>query len=274
MIREILTEGDPRLNETAREVGDEELATPAAQRVIDDLIATLKSTTGVGLAAPQIGEPLRVVIVDKPLTVLVNPVITPVGDTTDSSYEGCLSVPGMRGEVTRHQTVRVQATDRRGKTIDAIWTKFRAIVVQHEVDHLNGILYTSRAAFTYPDDSVYPAARKPAPGGAPVVERESGSRKTFVLESGKPVGGTQHFTFTFHERGRVTDVRIDPGGAIVTGAWLSGVRLKRKDYKAGAAQQVLCGDQGLHVASGDQLRVELRMPKGRRPIRAEADLDG
>lgn len=136
--------GDPVLMQVAREITREELATPEMQQIIDDLIQTLKSTTGVGLAAPQIHESVRIVVVEKPLTVLVNPVITPVGDETDTSSEGCLSVPGVIGEVRRPLTVRVQALNRRGKAIDALWTKFRAIVVQHEVDHLDGILFVQR----------------------------------------------------------------------------------------------------------------------------------
>jgi peptide deformylase len=275
--REILREGDPILRAVSREVGEHELQGTAVQQVIDDLIATLKSTTGVGLAAPQIGESLRICVVDKPLTVLVNPILAPIGDVTDVSYEGCLSVPGMRGEVRRPQTVRVQALDRHGKAIDAVWVKFRAIVVQHEVDHLDGILYPERALMMFPDDAAH-APREPqryqhatAMPDDPLVPVSG--KKTFVIESSKPVGGTQHFSWQFHDPGRITDVRISPGGAIVTGAWLSGVRLRAKDYKAGAAARVLVGDHGLVVARGDQLRVELRMPKGKRQIVAEADFE-
>jgi len=270
MIRPILTDGDPILRAISREVAPEELATPKVQLVIDDLVQTFKGKkNAAGLAAPQIGESLRIVLIDRPLTVLVNPVITPMTDTTDTSFEGCLSVPGMRGEVRRHQTVRVQALDRHGKSFDMVWTKFRAIVVQHEVDHLDGILYTERATSMFADDMVAP----PAPAAAP-VSRSNGSKKTIVVESGKPVGGKQFVSFMFPEPGRMTDVRITPGGAIITGVWLSGVRLRAKDYKAGAAAQRLAGEHGLHVARGDQLRIELMMPKGRRPLVAEADWDG
>jgi len=162
MIRPIAVMGDPILKQIAREVTLEELPTDAVQGVINDMIATLRSTTGVGLAAPQISESLRICLVDKPLTVLVNPTLTPVGDVTDTSMEGCLSVPGMQGEVRRPQTVRVQALGRTGKVIDQIWTKFRAIVVQHEVDHLNGILYVERADYTGPDQRRVPAEHERA----------------------------------------------------------------------------------------------------------------
>jgi len=272
MIRPILIDGSLILREISREVPPEELATPAIQLVIDDLVQTFKGQkNAAGLAAPQIGESLRIVLVDKPLTILVNPVLTPATSTTDTSFEGCLSVPGLRGEVLRYQTVRVQALDRHGKSFDMVWTKFRAIVVQHEVDHLDGILYPDRATTMFADGMA------PIPetnSGAMTLPGGKGDRKTIVVESGKPVGGKQFVSFLFHERGRMTDLRISPGGAIVTGAWLSGVRLRAKDYKAGAAAQMLAGEHGLHVARGDQLRIELRMPKGKRALVAEADWDG
>ena len=145
MIRPIAVMGDPILKQMAREVTREELPTDFIQNLIDDMLATLKaSKTGVGLAAPQISQSLRIVLVADPMTVLVNPVVTPVGDEMDLGPEGCLSVPGMQGEVRRHRTVRVQALGRTGKAIDTIWTKFRAVVVQHEVDHLDGVLYPMR----------------------------------------------------------------------------------------------------------------------------------
>lgn len=271
MIREIREQGDPVLGQMAREVDLEELGSPEIQSVIDDLVATLRSTTGVGLAAPQIGESLRICVVDKPLTVLVNPVITPFGEEVDSSWEGCLSVPGMRGEVRRPQTVRVEAIGRRGQKIDALWTKFRAIVVQHEVDHLNGILYVSRMQGSLvPDATVAP---KRAPEAALPDRSTVMGRKTFVVDSEKAVGGKQYVGFTFLERGRLTGLRLQPGGALVTGVWLSGVRLRKSGYKAGTAEEAIVGMQGLHLAAGDQLRIELQIPKGKRRIVAEADVD-
>jgi peptide deformylase len=273
MIRQIATQGDPVLSQIARDVTDEELQTPELQQIIDDMLQTLKSTTGVGLAAPQISESLRIVIVDKPMTVLINPIVTPVGDVTDTSYEGCLSVPGMRGEVRRALTVRVEYLDRSGKRVDTTWTKFRAIVVQHEVDHLNGILYPERATFLFPDDTVHAPKAPPVAHGTGVWPSAGGGRKTFVVESPEAVGGKQFFSWQFHETGRVVDVRVQPGGAIVAGVWLSGVRLRTSGIKAGALGKMLLGEHGLHVNAGDQLRVELHMVKGKKRLIAEADFD-
>jgi len=182
VIRTILEEGNPLLATPAREVTPEELLTDEVQAVIDDLVHTLHSTTGVGISAPQIGQLLRICIVDKPLTVLVNPIITPMGTEEDTSWEGCLSVPGKRGEVRRFQTVRVQAVGRRGQKIDAVWTKFRAIVVQHEADHLDGILYTARATSTEADTSLRSRADSSAEQPLAARERVTG-RKTFVIDS-------------------------------------------------------------------------------------------
>lgn len=258
------------LSQIAREVLPEELRSPHIQALIDDLVSTLRAKDGLGIAAPQVSESLRICIVGKPLTVLVNPVLTPIGDETDESYEACLSVPELVGVVRRPQTVRVQALDRYGKSIDMVWTKFRAIVVQHEVDHLNGILYTERATSTSLSDEaraeLLPAAeQQAAPAGS--------KRQTLVIESPGPVGGRQYVVWTFQGTGRVTGLRIQPGGARVTAAWLSGVRFKAKNYPAGAAERHLLGDRVLHVARGEMLRVELEMPRGKRRIVAEADVD-
>jgi peptide deformylase len=265
MIRPIAVMGDPILKQIAREVTPEELQSDAIQGLIDDLIATVKRAGGAGLAAPQISESLRIVVVTDPMTVLVNPVLTPIGDVTDTSTEGCLSVPGMTGEVRRPQTVRVQALGRTGKVIDQTWTKFRAIVVQHEVDHLNGILYVERAICTTQASEA--AAQQPA------LPPPTSGKQTIVVDSEKPVGGNRHVVWTFSSRGRVTGVRIQPGGAMVTAAYLSGVRLRAKGYKAGAAERFLLGDHGLVVAAGDQLRLELSIQNGKRRIVAEADVD-
>jgi peptide deformylase len=270
VIRAIREQGDPVLEQMAREVRPEELGTPELEKVIDDLVATLRSTTGVGMAAPQIGESLRICIIDKPLTILINPVITPIGEETDTSWEGCLSVPGMRGEVRRAQTVRVQAVGRRGQKIDALWTKFRAIVAQHEVDHLNGVLYTARTTNTQPDGSL--RSHNPPPEKLPERIAVTG-RKTFVVDSEKAVGGKQFVAFNFQGKGRLTGLRLQPGGALVTGVWLSGVRLRKAGYKAGLAEEAIVGMEGLHLAAGDQLRLELHILKGKRRIVAEADVD-
>ncbi len=267
MIRPIAVMGDPVLKQIAREVTPEELPTAEVQAIIDDMLQTLKaSKTGIGLAAPQISESIRIVALTDPMVVLVNPILTPMGEEMDVGIEGCLSVPDLQGEVRRHRTVRVQALSRTGKTIDTIWTRLRATVVQHEVDHLNGILYLERSGFTGAASTERVA--NPVPMGA-----EVGDRQTLVIDSETEVGGNRHVLWSFERRGKVVGMRIQPGGAIVRAAYLSGVRLKAQGYKAGAAEKFLVGAQGLHVAAGDQLRIELRIEKGKRRIVAEADVD-
>ncbi|HTA89427.1 MAG TPA: peptide deformylase [Polyangiaceae bacterium] len=164
-IRKIAQLGEPVLRRKADPIEPRELGSERIQTLIDDMIETMHDADGAGLAAPQVYESLQlcVIEVDKnprypqfeaiPLTVLINPVVTPlVGGTgplaaEDSfqMYEGCLSVPGMRGQVTRPRKVRVQALDRTGQALDFVWESFRAVVVQHETDHLNGALYVDRA---------------------------------------------------------------------------------------------------------------------------------
>lgn len=94
-----------------------------------------------------------------------------------------------------------------------------------------------------------------------------------MVQSPHPVGGTQQFSWIFHQRGRVVELRVSPGGAIVTGVWLAGVRLRAREFKAGSINERVIGP-GLHVLAGEQLRVELRMPKGKRKLVAEADFYG
>ncbi len=273
MIQQILTDENPLLREMSREVTPEELATPEMQQVIDDMLHTLKATTGVGLAAPQIGKLLRIVIVDKPMTVLVNPVVSfDVGDAKEMCFEGCLSIPGKRGEVERYRTVRVNALTREGKPFEAVWTKFRANVIQHEEDHLNGILYWDRARAMFGDETAHAPAARAGAGG--FWEKPGiGGRKTLVVQSPQPVKGKQFIQWQFPNVGRMVEARITPGAAIVTGVWLSGVKLRSAGYKVGAINKMLLGEHGLHVAAGDILRIELQMPSSKK-LCAEADFDG
>lgn len=153
-IREVLKMGDPRLLVPANPV--EDFASIELARLIVDMHDTMRSLNGAGLAAPQIGVGLRVVIfevdtnprypdVEKvPLTVLINPLLTPLSDDLEEGWEGCLSVPGMRGLVPRHAALRYQGFDAKGQPIDRSVKGFHARVVQHEVDHLNGVLYPMR----------------------------------------------------------------------------------------------------------------------------------
>lgn len=146
--------GDPRLLVPARAV--ERFATPELAQLVADMRETMHALNGAGLAAPQIGVPLQVVIFEVnanprypeapavPFTVLVNPVVTPLSEAAEEGWEGCLSVPGMRGLVPRHTEVRYRAFDTEGKALERQISGFHARVVQHEVDHLNGVLYPMR----------------------------------------------------------------------------------------------------------------------------------
>lgn len=155
-IRKIAQIGHPVLRQRAREVTRDELASPAIQQFIDDLIETMRDASGAGLAAIQIYEPIRICAIEVnhnprypykppiPLTVLVNPVLTPVGDETFDNYEGCLSVPNLRGVVARATHLHVRAWDRHGNAIDEVVHGLKAGTYQHEVDHLDGKLFVDR----------------------------------------------------------------------------------------------------------------------------------
>jgi peptide deformylase len=153
-IREVLKMGDPRLLAVAQPVG--QFGTPELENLLTDMQDTMRNLNGAGLAAPQIGVGLRVVIFgfehnprypeaeSVPFTILINPQITPLGETMDEDWEGCLSVPGMRGLVPRYRELRYTGFDAAGAAIDRTVKDFHARVVQHEVDHLDGILYPRR----------------------------------------------------------------------------------------------------------------------------------
>ncbi len=154
-VREILKMGDTRLLRVAQPVA--QFDTDALHLLITDLIDTMRAANGAGLAAPQIGVDLQVVIFgssernprypDRPLvpfTVLVNPTITPLSDDEETDWEGCLSVPGLRGKVPRWSRIRYTGFDPFGEPIDRTVDGFHARVVQHECDHLWGKLYPMR----------------------------------------------------------------------------------------------------------------------------------
>ena len=153
-VRPVVRMGDPRLFEVSKEV--EAFDTPELHALIADMEDTMRSLNGAGLAAPQIGVGLQVVIfgVEKnprypdaeevPYTVLVNPKLEAVDDEMEEGWEGCLSVPGMRGLVPRYKRLRYRGFDQFGNPIDRTVGDFHARVVQHEVDHLMGILYPMR----------------------------------------------------------------------------------------------------------------------------------
>jgi peptide deformylase len=153
-VRDILKMGDPRLLRQADPVRD--FGTPALHALIADMFDTMHAANGAGLAAPQIGVNLQVVIFgfksnarypdapQVPETVLINPVLTPLAQDKEEGFEGCLSVPGLRGSVPRYTRLHYEGFDQHGKPISRDADGFHARVVQHEVDHLHGILYPSR----------------------------------------------------------------------------------------------------------------------------------
>lgn len=153
-VREILKMGDPRLLRVAPPVTT--FDTPELHALVADMFDTMKAANGAGLAAPQIGVDLQLVIFGfernerypeappVPMTVLLNPVITPLGDEQVDGWEGCLSVPGLRGVVPRYTRIRYSGFDAQGRPIDREADGFHARVVQHECDHLIGRLYPTR----------------------------------------------------------------------------------------------------------------------------------
>jgi peptide deformylase len=157
-VREVVEIGDPVLRERTRELTSEELASPEIQELIDDMIDTKRTTHGAGIAANQVGEPVRVAIVEveegnprypykppEPLTVMINPTVEPLGEETIEINEGCLSVPDMRGYLRRHLAVRVRYLDRQGEEHEEVKRGLTAGTFQHEVDHLDGVLFVDRA---------------------------------------------------------------------------------------------------------------------------------
>ena len=153
-VQRVLKMGDPLLYRPADPV--KAFNTPELDALIADMFETMAAMNGAGLAAPQIGVSQRVVIFGVeanprypdaepvPTTVLINPVLTPIGEDKEEGWEGCLSVPGMRGLVSRHKKLRYTGFDQHGQAIDRTVSDFHARVVQHECDHLDGILYPMR----------------------------------------------------------------------------------------------------------------------------------
>lgn len=164
-VREILRLGDPRLRQVSEPVPESAWGGADLTSLVTDLVDTMRAANGAGIAAPQIGVSLQVCVIEVkrnerypqfpeiPLCVLINPQLTPLTQSYDvlapedaiSVYEGCLSVPGLRGRVSRPRRVRVQARELDGKRLDQVWEGPKAAVVQHEVDHLHGTLFVDRA---------------------------------------------------------------------------------------------------------------------------------
>jgi peptide deformylase len=164
-IRKIAQMGEPVLRQPTRELASDEITTAEIQALIDDMIQTMRDADGAGIAAPQVYESLRLCVMELgdnpryptvprlPLTVLVNPVVeplvpnpvSPADEDSVTMYEGCLSVPGIRGSVRRPRRVRVRALDRHGRPFEMVLEGPLASVVQHETDHLHGTLFVDRA---------------------------------------------------------------------------------------------------------------------------------
>ena len=148
--------GHPVLRQVTQNVSPRELESPALQKLIDDMIETMKEYDGVGLAADQVHESKQIAVLEVadnprypqkpnvPLTVLINPKITPLTEEMEEDWEGCLSVPDLRGRVPRYKSIRVQAWDRSGNELDFVAEDFHARVIQHEFDHLHGQVYLDR----------------------------------------------------------------------------------------------------------------------------------
>jgi peptide deformylase len=142
--------GHPALRTPAQPVPPARIALPETQSLIDDMIETMREANGVGLAAPQVGVELQLFLYQAagppeiPLQVVINPMIRPQSGELVYDWEGCLSIPDLRGLVPRHPAVRVQALDREGRPLDYLVSGFEARIVQHEFDHLNGVVFLDR----------------------------------------------------------------------------------------------------------------------------------
>lgn len=148
--------GNPVLRRAAEEISRAQVASAAVQKLIDDMIETMKEYDGVGLAAVQIHESKQIAVLEVednpryprkprvPLSVLINPKLTPLSEEVEEDWEGCLSIPDLRGKVPRYTSIRVEAWDRHGKDLNFVATDFHARVIQHEWDHLHGKVFLDR----------------------------------------------------------------------------------------------------------------------------------
>jgi peptide deformylase len=160
MILKVARMGHPVLRQLAEPVSPDQITAPEVQQFIEDMIETMYDYDGAGLAAPQVHVSKQIVVMEVhpnprypnapsiPLTVYVNPEITPLTDDMDEDWEGCLSVPGLRGRVPRYTKIRLRAYDRNGQRVDFVAEGFHARVIQHECDHLWGKLYIDRVRDT------------------------------------------------------------------------------------------------------------------------------
>ena len=150
-ILKVARMGHPVLRTRARPLEPDEISTPRIQRLIDDMFETMLDNQGIGLAGPQVHENIRLFVagVDDeegmiPPVVMINPEVTPIGSDVEEDWEGCLSIPDIRGRVSRAMDIRVRALDRHGKNMSMTANGFPARVIQHETDHLDGVLFFDR----------------------------------------------------------------------------------------------------------------------------------
>jgi peptide deformylase len=148
--------GHPVLRQPAQPVSPDQIRSAEVQQLIDDMIETMREYDGAGLAANQVHVPRQIAVIEVqknprypdapevPLTVVINPVVTPLTEEMEDGWEGCLSVPDMRGVVPRYTGVRLECLDRAGRPVDLVAKEFFARVIQHETDHLHGIVYVDR----------------------------------------------------------------------------------------------------------------------------------
>lgn len=155
MILPIITEPNPILRQRAREIRPEEIKSSAIHKLISDMKETVHPAGGIGLAAPQVGLSLRLVVIapGNKLLALINPEITKFSWRKETEEEGCLSVPGKFGLVKRSKVIEVKALDENGKVIKFRAKELFARVIQHEIDHLNGVLFIDKAKKIYTDNS-------------------------------------------------------------------------------------------------------------------------
>lgn len=155
-ILQVARIGNPVLRRAAEELSREQVVSAAVQKLIEDMIETMKEYDGVGLAAVQIHESKQIAVLEVednpryprkprvPLSVLINPKITPLSEEVEEDWEGCLSIPDLRGKVPRYTSIRVEAWDRHGKDLNFVAADFHARVIQHEWDHLHGKVFLDR----------------------------------------------------------------------------------------------------------------------------------
>ena len=150
-ILKVARMGHPVLRQRARPLAPSEIMEPATQRLIDDMLETMREYQGIGLAAPQVYQSLRLFVagVDDPEgplppVVMINPEITPIGREIEEDWEGCLSIPDIRGRVPRPDEIRIRALDRHGRELAMTASGYAARVIQHETDHLDGVLFFDR----------------------------------------------------------------------------------------------------------------------------------